>query len=492
MQGAARPALSVACVSRTGRRPANEDTALAEVLEGPSIAAFAIVADGMGGHNAGEVASAMTAELLSSRIRAAASGLPAEVLEERLLSWVAEANRSVFARSETQVELKGMGTTIAVAVVARDGRLAVANVGDSKVFLVRGVVVTQLSVDHTALAERRRALGDDEVSREEEISSPFAHALTRSLGQEPRVLPDSRGDVTLEEGDVVLVTSDGVTDVLESDRFLRAIESSSTAGSRDNISVALLSYGPVARLGAAPPAESARPPETPSAPPRRSARAVTALAGAVALAAVAAFGIFGRGRRVVPPAAPAPEPPRTGAPAAEAAPTPEPAPEAPVAAPTPPRPTPRPRPTRRPAPAPSVPQPASHDVRVSPAPPAASTPEPPRDGTPLASAALESASLRRGEGTWLLELAFHERLRPSEEISARASGLRLVSRPDTPLPASDSYALTCASKERALDCSLPGGEGAFVLDPPLALGDVVFVRLEGEGFSFEAEARVVE
>jgi hypothetical protein len=240
-----------------------------------------------------------------------------------------------------------MGATLAFAMVLGDDRLVVANVGDSKIFLVSGLNVRQLSVDHTALAEHRRALGSDSVAPEDDASNPFAHALTRSLGQEKEVEPDVRTDVTLALGDVVILTTDGVTDVLEAERFLTALETTSSlqeaaaeiyrlafeAGSKDNVSVALLSRGtparpPAARPGKAAPAEAAPVEAAPAAQPapdedavlvagaaegppvpppaeRRSNRLLLA-AGVAVLAAIAAATFVALRRPAGPPRATAP------------------------------------------------------------------------------------------------------------------------------------------------------------------------------------------
>jgi protein phosphatase len=236
----------------------------------------------MGGHNAGEVASRLAVEIFKEKVQVFAarpdvqSLKPAEI-EAEIREWIGEVNREIYQRGKASAEQKGMGATLAFAMVLADDRLVVANVGDSRVFLVSGLSVRQLSVDHTALAEQRRALGSDSVAPEDDASNPFAHALTRSLGQEKKVVPDVRSDVALGPGDVVILTTDGVTDVLEAERFLTALEATGSlqeaaeeiyrlafeAGTKDNVSVALLSRGTPARLGlgkAGPPASVEPPP----------------------------------------------------------------------------------------------------------------------------------------------------------------------------------------------------------------------------------------
>jgi serine/threonine protein phosphatase PrpC len=279
--GAATPAYLAGGLSEKGRRDSNEDAAILAVSPpASSVRAFAVLCDGMGGHNAGEVASRLAVEILRDRIQSFAdrprgeTPIAAASIEAEIHEWVAEVNREIFQRGKSSAEQRGMGTTVALAMVLPDDRLVVANVGDSKIFLVSGLAVRQLSVDHTALAEQRRALGSDSVAPEDDERNPFAHALTRSLGQEKKVVADVRSDVTLGLGDVVILTTDGVTDVLETERFLTALEATKSlqataeeiyrlaleAGSKDNISVALISHGTPSHLGITSPHQTASPP----------------------------------------------------------------------------------------------------------------------------------------------------------------------------------------------------------------------------------------
>ncbi len=315
-------------LSEKGRRESNEDAAILAVLPPSSaLRAFAVLSDGMGGHNAGEVASRLTVEILRKKVQAFAarpdvSSLAPAAIETEIRAWIDEVNGEILQHGKSSAERKGMGATLAFALVLGDDRLVVANVGDSKIFLASGLNVRQLSVDHTALAEHRRALGSDSVAPEDDASNPFAHALTRSLGQEKKVVPDVRSDVTLGPGDVVILTTDGVTDVLEAERFLTALETAGSvqqaadeiyrlafeAGTKDNVSVALLSRGTPARLGLGKAeARAAAPPETPptaseemlvagaaSGPPtagpasRAPRRAAAIVVGLLAVAAMAA------------------------------------------------------------------------------------------------------------------------------------------------------------------------------------------------------------
>ncbi len=257
------PSLSVAGVSRTGRRPANEDC-IHVALPGPGgpIRAAASVCDGMGGHNAGEVASAMAIESLKEWL-AQPGRLDADdpaALERAARDWVVRTNARILDATTDRPDHHGMGTTLAAVLLVGERRLVVANVGDSRIFLIRARRVTQISVDHTVLAEQERLLGKDAPLLEDPSHSPFAHALTRSLGQQPEVEPDVRADLELLPGDRVLLTSDGVTDVLQPADLLAAVEATAGAqalveeiyrrafesGSRDNISAVVLAAAPSA------------------------------------------------------------------------------------------------------------------------------------------------------------------------------------------------------------------------------------------------------
>jgi protein phosphatase len=419
-EGAANSGYLAGGLSETGRRESNEDAALIVVLPPSSaLRAFAVLCDGMGGHNAGEVASRLAVEILKEKVQAfevrlRVPPLPAlPEIEAEIREWVAEVNREIHQRGKSSAEQRGMGTTLAFAMVLADDRLVVANVGDSKVFLVSSLSVRQLSVDHTALAEQRRAFGSDSVAPEDDASNPFAHALTRSLGQEKNVVADVRSDVTLGAGDVVILTTDGVTDVLETERFLSALEATKSvqeaadeifrlafeAGSKDNISVALISHGSPARLGKGVAAQAPSPP-----PPSRSGDGML-LAGAAsapigrsgsppgarrfALLGVAAIALLAVGLAaglLLRRTSPRPDP----AAAIRSAPvTPTPAPLAPVAA--------QPAASRllaAPSPPPPLPVKIDLEKQARELPPASPRPAPPVSHEPAFRTPVEISSLK--------------------------------------------------------------------------------------------------
>ena len=181
------------------RRSANEDTyALA-----PELGLY-LVADGMGGHRAGQVASGLAARAASATLRT--------LLEERrspawrLRACVAAANAEILASSRAKPELAGMGTTI-VALLADGGRVAVAHVGDSRAYRIRGGAIERLNNDHTLVGELVRR---GEISERAAASHPQRHVLLRALGVRREVEPDLQ-DLAPEPGDIYLLCSDGLT-----------------------------------------------------------------------------------------------------------------------------------------------------------------------------------------------------------------------------------------------------------------------------------------
>ena len=189
------------------RRQVNEDAFwVAEEL------GLYVVADGMGGHSAGQVASRMAVE---SAVRALRSleGASAS-LTEKLRYAVAAANHEVFSTSQAKPELAGMGTTL-VSVLVLEGRVALAHVGDSRAYLVRGGRIRQLTDDHSVVGEllRRREISED-AAREH----PHRHVLTRALGVRPVVEPDL-AELSPEPDDVFVLCSDGLTAHVEDDEI---------------------------------------------------------------------------------------------------------------------------------------------------------------------------------------------------------------------------------------------------------------------------------
>ncbi len=211
--------LDVGCATDVGRvREANEDSLLAiQPGDGGWLVA---VADGMGGHKAGEVASALAVDSLKSIVAGASGAAPASA-EELLTRAVELANRTIWEAASDDVEKEGMGTTLVCAMVSRGGDVSIANVGDSRAYAVSGGSAELVTIDHTWV--NQQVLGGQMSEREARVS-PYRNLLTRSLGSTPRVQVDLFKGMKLAPGDALVLVSDGVTSYLDAKdvaRFLR-------------------------------------------------------------------------------------------------------------------------------------------------------------------------------------------------------------------------------------------------------------------------------
>ncbi len=166
-----------------------------------------VVADGMGGHPGGEVASAVAVAL----VQAVFSGKTLGELE----AGVRAANRAIWDRAHGNSELEGMGTTICAAGLTEDGDLAVVNVGDSRAYLLRGGSMRQLTHDHSVTAE---LVGRGELTEEEALHHPYRGVLTRVLGVGPELEPESTAHPVVE-GDRLVVCTDGLFNELPDDEI---------------------------------------------------------------------------------------------------------------------------------------------------------------------------------------------------------------------------------------------------------------------------------
>ena len=185
-------------------RPNNED-ALAICADHGLI----LLADGMGGAAAGEVASAEALAACRDRLRQALAGRPAEGLCEQLRMAVEHANQAVHELAQTRSGLRGMGTTLLAALCSQQ-RCYVAHVGDSRAYLWRGGALHQLTRDHSMVQQWVDAgILDPQDARR----SPSRHIITRAIGPSGSVAADVV-DFALQPGDLLLACTDGLTDML--------------------------------------------------------------------------------------------------------------------------------------------------------------------------------------------------------------------------------------------------------------------------------------
>lgn len=239
--------LELSATTDRGRvRDSNED--VARVL--PRLA-LALVADGMGGHDHGEVASGLIVEAMEeSYARIGGAGASAEAMRANVMESIREANSRV--RMRRLADTSEMGTTL-VAAAFGHAHVAVAHVGDSRVYRLRRAQLEQLTNDHS-LAARLRSEGHSEREAQR-----FEHVLTRSLNGDGRTVIDVRVE-PVEPDDVYLLCSDGLWGAVSDDYIARILQLASTAedacsrliraaligGGDDNIGVAVVRCAPVA------------------------------------------------------------------------------------------------------------------------------------------------------------------------------------------------------------------------------------------------------
>jgi len=195
------------------------------------------VADGMGGHAAGEVASRIAIETVTE-----SKAEPADR--------VVEANQAIVEAAEKRSDQWGMGTTLTVGVFGEDGTLRVGHVGDTRLYLFRRSSLLQVTKDHSLVAEY---LASGAISAEEAENHPQRNVVTRALGIDRQVEADDH-TVHLRPGDRVLICSDGLTSMVSDDEVAAIldaqpaaqatgwalIEAANGAGGEDNITVAIV------------------------------------------------------------------------------------------------------------------------------------------------------------------------------------------------------------------------------------------------------------
>ena len=195
------------CAARTDVgvvRSGNEDSYLMAAERG-----LFIVADGMGGHAAGEVASDMATRIIAEQYRQA-RGMSDDELMSQMIGAIRSANEAIFRRTLSEHDKRGMGTTTTVmSLLPR--RYLIGQVGDSRAYLLRGDTLSQLTKDHSYVQEQVDA---GRLSPDEARVHPYANVITRCVGSSSDVIPDLYFG-TLEAGDLVLLASDGLTGMLE-------------------------------------------------------------------------------------------------------------------------------------------------------------------------------------------------------------------------------------------------------------------------------------
>jgi len=242
--------IEIATATHSGMvRSHNEDSIAADAAAG-----LAVLADGMGGYNAGEVASGIAVAMISAEIRKALAGIDGALdvaTAERLIGEHAvRANRAIFQAAQNQSQYAGMGTTLVVALW-HDNSLVVGHIGDSRLYRFRDGKLEQMTRDHSLLQEQ---IDSGLITREQARHSQNKNLVTRAVGIDPEVEAEVHS-YPVEAGDIYLLCSDGLNDMVADEDMQSTLSSlqanlplaaqqlvqqANDNGGRDNVSVILV------------------------------------------------------------------------------------------------------------------------------------------------------------------------------------------------------------------------------------------------------------
>jgi serine/threonine protein phosphatase PrpC len=231
-------------------RSHNEDSIAADAAMG-----LAVLADGMGGYNAGEVASGIAVALISTEMKQALAGaapgaMPASGVERLIGEYAAKANAAIYQAAKSQPQYSGMGTTLVIAVW-HDDHLSVGHIGDSRLYRLRGDALEQVTRDHSLLQEQ---IDSGMISKEQARYAPNKNLVTRAVGIDPEVDAEVH-TYAVQPGDIYLLCSDGLPDMVTDEEVqltltsLKAnlplaaeqlVQQANDNGGRDNVSVILV------------------------------------------------------------------------------------------------------------------------------------------------------------------------------------------------------------------------------------------------------------
>jgi protein phosphatase len=234
-------------ITETGRvRSKNQDFVFATDQKTGPLSNLFLVADGMGGHNAGEFASAYAVQSVVEAIRNSTIQEPIAVLEQAITS----ANYKVYHEALADPDKKGMGTTL-VAATYLDGHLYIANVGDSRLYVATDQELRQITRDHSLVQELVR---EGNLQESEAMIHPRKNMITRAVGAEEAVRTDFF-DVEVRPGDQILLCTDGLTNMVSKETMTdilfvasdtpemkakKLVNTAEENGGRDNITVVLI------------------------------------------------------------------------------------------------------------------------------------------------------------------------------------------------------------------------------------------------------------
>lgn len=213
------------------------------------VLAVCIVCDGMGGSNAGSEASRIAIEVFSDEIlRGIHSDMESEEINTLAVKASVAANSAVYNKSQTETSCMGMGTTLTAAIISGK-TVVIVNIGDSRTYKINDKI-TQITQDHSLAAEFYRS---GKINKEQYDNFPGKNIITRAVGTDTETIPDLF-EIEFSEGEILLLCSDGLTNMLKDEEILSLASSSedlseacgnmineaNKAGGKDNISVILL------------------------------------------------------------------------------------------------------------------------------------------------------------------------------------------------------------------------------------------------------------
>lgn len=226
------------------RRNLNQDYVFTADIPVGRLSNLYLVADGMGGHKAGGFASKYAVEVIVEQVSSSKEQEVFEVLNHAITT----ANRKIRQKAQADESMFGMGTTM-VAATIKGNCLRIANVGDSRLYIINDTI-TQITVDHSMVEEMIRMGG---INREQARNHPKKNIITRAIGAEREIKPDFF-EVKLHQGDKILMCTDGVSNMLTDGEILQILQQSCSEeekvrqlvnmaneyGGRDNMGIILI------------------------------------------------------------------------------------------------------------------------------------------------------------------------------------------------------------------------------------------------------------
>lgn len=249
--------MNFSCASHIGKvRKNNEDYCRGEIIQtdGLDIVGIFAMADGMGGHNKGEVASKLAVENIIKFLKEnllQSNGIKIDYIDDIIKQAYNSVNSIIHKQSISELEFNGMGTTLTTAVIYKDN-LYVANVGDSRCYLLQDDEMKKITIDHSVVEELLRA---NIITEAEAKNHPRRNHITRAMGTDDMVLVDIF-KLKLKKDDKILLATDGLTGCIEDDDIKNIIEKDNStevlsdelidmaneASGKDNVSVILIKH----------------------------------------------------------------------------------------------------------------------------------------------------------------------------------------------------------------------------------------------------------